>query len=594
MPFVVIDVPVGGAKRTKGARRKHCGKKNTGSAGASLPSTPVCVEDDASEAAQLSSLQIADTFRQELRRFCHGILRRELSRFRELIKGDISRIVADAICDLPNTKCQLSATATDHHEMAAKSTTKEAEIKREQPCRNMTLMRRPRGARFKCLKRPAREGGVSDTAQFKLWRWGDVQRLTRCGADLSERPSHWPPEIKVYMPRWESWLPEDWTQGFKENGGVEERVFLSPQGVDFSEREKVEAAVGKELPSIVEDPPAWPEWLPKDWGLTHRKHGTSSKRAVYVCPMTADRFEDRASVERHLEKIFGPGHELIDKASVSDCDSVGKLSDNETVKAVAVDAEASAPVRLSDGDVDQLRRSEKEPQSSPTAAGPQHGNCWQSDDIGISCPSVGKEGSYDDEDDEGLGLQFKIWGWSEVWRASRCGSDVPEKPAHWPEEACVHVGRWASWLPEDWGHGVIQRDSGRTEVFIGPDGRAVSSRQDVEAIVGRQFDPNEKPPLWPFWLPKDGEWGISYKMQPSGKKVVYVSIATERYFWRRESLEKFIKDGYSDGKQRGGPVPGTLPLPLELKRTSAMWTRMQSDNCVEPSTAKRQRQEPVS
>eukprot|EP00930_Biecheleria_cincta_P036635 TRINITY_DN25105_c0_g1_i1.p1 TRINITY_DN25105_c0_g1~~TRINITY_DN25105_c0_g1_i1.p1 ORF type:complete len:615 (-),score=119.73 TRINITY_DN25105_c0_g1_i1:19-1863(-) len=89
--------------------------------------------------------------------------------------------------------------------------------------------------------------------------------------------------------------------------------------------------------------------------------------------------------------------------------------------------------------------------------------------------------------DSGVYHTERIWGYEE--RTTRRGSDLTERPKHWPEDVEIAQGPWNPWLPSDWGQCKAVTDGGRTVTkFVSPEGFIVSTRSEVERKVGRKLE----------------------------------------------------------------------------------------------------------
>lgn len=153
---------------------------------------------------------------------------------------------------------------------------------------------------------------------------------------------------------------------------------------------------------------------------------------------------------------------------------------------------------------------------------------------------------------DGVWHSEKIWKYEdskqfqESNQTPRRGSDLKEIPAHWPPGAEIYQGKWASWLPDDWGQCILQSPtSGKYETkFISPEGRLVHAKKEVEKAVGRLQDV-KKTISWPEWLPTD--WGLSTKAKPADGRgnsgTIYITPCETRFFWTKTQVLNSIAEG---------------------------------------------------
>eukprot|EP00927_Polykrikos_kofoidii_P060016 TRINITY_DN55098_c0_g1_i1.p1 TRINITY_DN55098_c0_g1~~TRINITY_DN55098_c0_g1_i1.p1 ORF type:complete len:755 (-),score=156.71 TRINITY_DN55098_c0_g1_i1:63-2267(-) len=178
-----------------------------------------------------------------------------------------------------------------------------------------------------------------------------------------------------------------------------------------------------------------------------------------------------------------------------------------------------------------------------------------------------------DGDDDELHT-IKVWTWPEIEHCKiRSGEGMTEPPIHWPPGIDVFAGRWADWLPEDWGQGVKRTANTTRTVYIHPDGRVANTPQLVCKILGRELDMTPKYtniPQWPEWLPKD--WGISNKQSNGSKKAIFVAPGFQRYFWNRSAVDVHARrPNNAAPMKRGGKALGLLRLSDADRRVLEEW-----------------------
>lgn len=140
----------------------------------------------------------------------------------------------------------------------------------------------------------------SDDHPEPVWTYSDVVLSRRCGEDVTESqlPSNWKSlGLEPSPGPWVHWLPEGWIQAKKSR----KNVFVSPEGKVITEKGGVEKEVGKSLGDGPVPPKSWPDWLPKDWGLSRQVPLTGiDLRTIYIRPEGDRSFAAKISVESYL------------------------------------------------------------------------------------------------------------------------------------------------------------------------------------------------------------------------------------------------------------------------------------------------------
>merc|ERR1712203_506992 len=75
-----------------------------------------------------------------------------------------------------------------------------------------------------------------------------------------------------------------------------------------------------------------------------------------------------------------------------------------------------------------------------------------------------------------------VWTYADF--QTRSDKDYPETPSHWPEGWIPMEGRWATWLPPDWGHAkhfLGEKHPG----YVSPDGTIVDKKYKVEKRLNK-------------------------------------------------------------------------------------------------------------
>jgi len=144
---------------------------------------------------------------------------------------------------------------------------------------------------------------------------------------------------------------------------------------------------------------------------------------------------------------------------------------------------------------------------------------------------------------DGVYHEEKLWKWEESTAAfSKQGSDLQERPAHWPADIKVFPGKWHPWVPDGWGQGQKLAPNGDFVMkFISPEGKVCHNRAGVQKALGGQLFLPDKRPDWPDWLPKD--WRKSEKEKMGQKCSIYVTPCLTRYFRSSWEVQKSIAEG---------------------------------------------------
>eukprot|EP00442_Polarella_glacialis_P053353 CAMPEP_0115078624 /NCGR_PEP_ID=MMETSP0227-20121206/17653_1 /TAXON_ID=89957 /ORGANISM="Polarella glacialis, Strain CCMP 1383" /LENGTH=579 /DNA_ID=CAMNT_0002466031 /DNA_START=54 /DNA_END=1794 /DNA_ORIENTATION=+ len=134
----------------------------------------------------------------------------------------------------------------------------------------------------------------------KLWTF---EELSRCwAAPHASAPGHWPQDlVPCLLPR-PSWLLPGWGQAYRREAdgstSTRRRLFVPPavselSPIDvYSKKSDVEKALKRKLSPVdekgeplEEEPPCWPEWLPRDWRVSLcRAEDVAALGTCYVSP----------------------------------------------------------------------------------------------------------------------------------------------------------------------------------------------------------------------------------------------------------------------------------------------------------------------
>lgn len=244
-------------------------------------------------------------------------------------------------------------------------------------------------------------------------------------------------------------------------------------------------------------------------------------------------------------------------------DTAANSSASATPSSAVLDSEASAPSKHNadtsstskpehPSEPEEVKVSKRSKQKTPEEAkvskkakheakptAPQVNSLTSAASISSSSAAASKEASAA-PDSGGDWHTEKIWGYEE--RTSRRGSDLAEKPKHWPEHVEIFPGPWSSWLPSDWGQGKMKNLVGQDRTkYISPGGAICHQKDEVERKLDRKLQ-GDKVLDWHDWLPKD--WFRSEMPKTTGGLApIYICPDKTRFLRSRNEVLKCIADG---------------------------------------------------
>lgn len=274
----------------------------------------------------------------------------------------------------------------------------------------------------------------------RCFRTFTPQELAECFAPpLGESqipPRHWPKDLRVCdLPR-TSWLPQKWTQAYRNGEGRKRKLYVAPpelgSKVEFN-RKEVEVLEGRRLYPMDQHGVClgnecitkWPDWLPQDWKIGYFK----ARDDIKVCFLNpaGGRFRDRLSVLDFLDPKKAKPKETCKNgiSGVNAPKKPKKLQLGVFARSIALRQHAKAEIK-----------EEEEEEESETE------NC----EI------------------------FRSFTYEELKEcfAPPLG-DTITPPKHWPDGVLVSTLPRISWLPPGWGQGIEIGSQGREyRVYVAP------------------------------------------------------------------------------------------------------------------------------